>query len=144
MSIFLSYSREDNLSAVTLEAELEAAGLNVFRDPPLLAGDPFWRERVATQHLELRFVTVAPEPDIELVCSNTKVEHRQVRQPLRQPRIDAQLSSRCIRDEPQHGLHQREDRACRPSLRYVGSEVLDGETSFVALDRRIELRQLVE
>lgn len=49
MSIFLSYSREDNLSAVTLEAELEAAGLNVFRDPPLLAGDPFWRERVATQ-----------------------------------------------------------------------------------------------
>src|SRR4030095_16192831 len=49
MSIFLSYSREDNLSAVTLQAELEAAGLNLFRDPPLLAGDPFWRERVATQ-----------------------------------------------------------------------------------------------
>jgi hypothetical protein len=40
MSVFLSYSREDNLSAVALEAELEAAGLNLFRDPPLLAGDP--------------------------------------------------------------------------------------------------------
>jgi len=49
MSIFLSYSREDNRSAVTLEAELEAAGLNPFRDPPALTGDPFWRERVAAQ-----------------------------------------------------------------------------------------------
>jgi len=47
--IFLSYSREDNRSAVTLEAELEEGGMSVFRDPPLLAGDPFWRERVATQ-----------------------------------------------------------------------------------------------
>src|SRR5882757_3361294 len=100
----------------------------------------FDRSSIATQHLELRLVTVAAEPDIELVCSNTKIEHRQVRQPLRQPRIDAQLSSRCIRHEPQHGLQQRKDRACRPSLRYVGSKVLDGETSFVALDRRIELR----
>lgn len=49
MSIFLSYSREDTSSAVTLEAELEAAGLHCLRDPPLLIGDPFWRERVAAQ-----------------------------------------------------------------------------------------------
>jgi hypothetical protein len=49
MTIFLSYSREDTLSALTLEAELQAAGFHLFRDPPLLAGDPFWRERVAAR-----------------------------------------------------------------------------------------------
>ena len=49
MGIFLSYSREDSLSALTLAAELETAGLNLFRDPPTLTGDPFWRDRVATQ-----------------------------------------------------------------------------------------------
>ena len=32
-----------------LAAELETAGLNLFRDPPTLTGDPFWRDRVATQ-----------------------------------------------------------------------------------------------
>jgi hypothetical protein len=49
MTIFLSYSREDTPSALTLEAEMRAAGVNLLRDPPLLAGDPFWRERVAAR-----------------------------------------------------------------------------------------------
>lgn len=49
MNIFLSYSREDTPSALTLEAELQATGVNLLRDPPLLAGDPFWRERVAAR-----------------------------------------------------------------------------------------------
>jgi hypothetical protein len=49
MTIFLSYSREDTVSAVALEAELKAANMYPVRDPPLLSGDPFWRERVATR-----------------------------------------------------------------------------------------------
>src|SRR6266849_1203359 len=97
------------------------------------------RLRIALQHLKLRLPAVAPESDIEAVSADTKVEHGQVGQPLRQQRIYVKLSPRCVRHEPQHRLHQCEDRARRPGLRYIGPKILDRETRFVALDRRIEL-----
>jgi len=45
--IFLSYSREDLGSAAAVAAALRARGEAVASDPPLVEGDPFWRESVA-------------------------------------------------------------------------------------------------
>src|SRR5262249_52014412 len=104
----------------------------------------FNRLGIALQHLELRLSAVAPESDIESLFADTKVGHRQVGQPRRQQWIDAQLSPWGVRLKTQHRLHQCEDRACCPGLRYVGPKILDREICFIALGRRIELRQLVE
>src|SRR5262249_27779731 len=99
---------------------------------------------IALQYLEIRLTTVPPESDLKSLFADPKVRYGQIRQPLRQHRINAQLLPRRVRPEPEHRLHQCEDRACRPGLRYVGPKVLDGKIYFVTLGRRIELGQLVE
>src|SRR4029077_7945845 len=43
---------------------------------------------VALQHLKLRLIVVAPEPDIKSAAADVKIEQRQVREPLRQQRVD--------------------------------------------------------
>jgi sulfatase-modifying factor enzyme 1/TIR domain-containing protein len=45
--LFLSYSRENRETAIELVAELDCSGFSVFRDPPALTANPFWRDQVA-------------------------------------------------------------------------------------------------
>src|SRR5260370_32233725 len=75
-----SASRESEVQAAlcppgVLELGTEAAALD--------------RLRIALQHLKLRLLAVAPEPDIESVGADTKIEHRQIGQPRLQQTIEA-------------------------------------------------------
>ena len=54
------------------------------------------------------------------------------------------FAARRILLQPQHRLQQHEWRSCRPGLRYIGAQILHGETRGFALQPAIKLRQLVQ
>src|SRR5262249_2194717 len=101
------------------------------------------RGRIALQYLELCLGAVAPKADIKSVPADSKVEHCQIGKPRGQRRIDVQFSPRGIRYEAKYRLQQGKHRTRWQSLRHVCPEILHREALLVALDGRIEFRQLI-
>src|ERR1700722_10492183 len=96
------------------------------------------RLRIALQHLKLRLIAVAPEPDIKSVAADVKIEQRQGRQPRPPQRGGIQLSARRVRHDSQDRVHKREDRSGSPSLWHIRSEILHRKAIFVTLNRCVE------
>src|SRR6185437_16093569 len=64
-------------------------------------------------------------------------------QPLRQYRVEIELSPRCVRLVAEYRLKEGKHRARRPGLGNVGPEILDRKAFLITLDRRIKLGQLI-
>src|SRR6185312_14808076 len=88
---------------------------------------------VTLEHLEQRFVAVAPELDVKSVTADAKIEQRQVGQPLRQQRVDIQFSAWCVRYDPEHRVHEGKNRTGSPSLGHIRPKILYRKAIFVAL-----------
>jgi hypothetical protein len=80
------------------------------------------------KHLKLYLFTVAPEAEIQLMLTDSKISNGQVGQPSWKCRIHVELVARSIWQESQKRLRQHESRAGGPCLRHVRADVLYGES----------------